>query len=373
MSQNELSMLGYEDLVEFKSYYNDFAELFVEHPGYISNFKNFSWIDYALHSGAPNKNVILKHKNGTEVEAELIITEILLMNPINDTSIAYCVEIHTLVTSSKSEFLNIQNDIEKPLPVDTDDNSKILHIEEKEENSLDNFDDMLKENEAKESMRQIFETESVIEDEIEINNDISKEDFSIQSLESDIISEKEEFIIDSISEQNEPEIEEQIKLKVTFDDDLLESDKQPAPYIAQEETIEISEHVSIKKEEDFSDLTEDKEDSHQNIHEENFEEIDFTQIAEDTGIDLSDIAEFIGDFIDESENYIKNLHDSENSSNYSFIRNEAIKLKGVASNLKMGKITKTLNTIIESKDGDKFDTILELFQKQIKNLEEQLS
>jgi len=43
MGKSELSMLGFEDMEEFKSNFNDFADLFVNQPGYISKFKNFSW------------------------------------------------------------------------------------------------------------------------------------------------------------------------------------------------------------------------------------------------------------------------------------------------------------------------------------------
>lgn len=55
ISREELSFLGYEDLEDFKSTNDDVADLFVNRPGYIFKFKNFSWIDYALHSGAPKK------------------------------------------------------------------------------------------------------------------------------------------------------------------------------------------------------------------------------------------------------------------------------------------------------------------------------
>jgi len=93
IGRQELNLLGYEDMEEFRRYHNDFADLFVNQPGYVFKFKNFSWIDYVLHSGTPNKRVLIKTKNGKKIETSLNIQEIYLQNDINNISLMYSVEL----------------------------------------------------------------------------------------------------------------------------------------------------------------------------------------------------------------------------------------------------------------------------------------
>jgi hypothetical protein len=84
MSKGVLDFLGYEDLEEFKTFTNDVADLFEQRPGYVYRFKNFSWINYVLHSGAPNKNAILHLKNNKDVEVRILIEEIFLIDNSNN-------------------------------------------------------------------------------------------------------------------------------------------------------------------------------------------------------------------------------------------------------------------------------------------------
>ena len=93
MSRDVLGFLGYEDIDEFKTYANDVADLFVNKSGYVYKFQNFSWIDYILHSGAPNKNAIIKLKNGKEIESKISIEEVMLLSPIGENEVLYKIDI----------------------------------------------------------------------------------------------------------------------------------------------------------------------------------------------------------------------------------------------------------------------------------------
>jgi len=106
IGKDELSFLGYEDLDEFKSIHSDVADLFVNRPNYIFKFKNFSWIDYALHSGAPKKSVIIKLKTGNEVEVPLRIKELFLYAPEGNEELYYSVEFVNNTTQSSSSAMN---------------------------------------------------------------------------------------------------------------------------------------------------------------------------------------------------------------------------------------------------------------------------
>ncbi len=93
MGGSELSLLGFEDMDEFRSYHNDVADLFVNKPGYIFKFHNFSWIEYALHSGAANKQAIVKTKSGKNIEVTLSIYEIFLSEETLGSKHCFAIEL----------------------------------------------------------------------------------------------------------------------------------------------------------------------------------------------------------------------------------------------------------------------------------------
>ena len=89
MSNETLSYLGYEDLADFTSQHSDFANLLVNKEGYIYKFGNFSWIDFVLYSGSPNKSALLKLKNGDETEIKISVKEVHLTADLNGSSKFY--------------------------------------------------------------------------------------------------------------------------------------------------------------------------------------------------------------------------------------------------------------------------------------------
>jgi hypothetical protein len=93
MSSENLSYLGYEDLNDFTSQHSDFANLLVNKEGFIYKFQNFSWIDFILYSGSPNKAALLKQKNGDEVEIKLSVKEVFLTSEVNGSQKYYSVRI----------------------------------------------------------------------------------------------------------------------------------------------------------------------------------------------------------------------------------------------------------------------------------------
>ncbi|MFK5881523.1 MAG: hypothetical protein QM482_04865 [Sulfurospirillum sp.] len=366
MGQSELSILGYEDMEEFKSYFDDFADLFVNHPGYISKFKNFSWIDYALHSGAPNKNVLLKHKNGTDIETGLKISEISLVQPINNETVVYCIELGINTSSSD---LTIKQNI-KLSDTDTQEhveNTAPLKDEYHQQNNNDmhNFDKILvndyKEEDKNTHLKTPIDKEETVEIIIKQNNKENTE----TNADNTIYNNSETRAKESFAEYKDKEKESYpARAKVVFndeDDDMLKN------------KIEISSQNenNIYEEIDTVDTASGKNrpTSTQDIQNKN---IDLTKIAEETGMDLGDIAKFLEEFIKEAKNYLQKINDDENLSNLDFVKDETIKLKGVASILKIINITNTLNSILQKTGQDKPDGLFRLLKKQIQSLEEQL-
>ena len=57
-----LHHLGYKTLGEFMQEYTDVSQMFVKKPGYIHNFQNFPWIDFVLHSDAEDIKAIIQNE-----------------------------------------------------------------------------------------------------------------------------------------------------------------------------------------------------------------------------------------------------------------------------------------------------------------------
>ncbi len=93
MSNETLSYLGYEDLNDFSAQHSDFANLLVNKEGYIYKFQNFSWIDFILYSGSPNKSALLQLKSGEPLEIKLSVKEVHLLNELGGSSKFYAVRI----------------------------------------------------------------------------------------------------------------------------------------------------------------------------------------------------------------------------------------------------------------------------------------
>jgi len=383
MGKEELSILGYEDMEEFKSCSNDFADLFVNHPGYISKFKNFSWIDYILHSGTPNKNVILKHKNGREIESELIISEISLMQDIENSSSLYCIELGIINASSNSQIRsttkspNIEEELtfqeakknENVANPDTkpyNDNDYEKYTKDSDKSSVQNYDDYRKDE------MENFQIDSTEDKHIHLKiSDNHKEESKENNFKLKIDTD-EDYQADtkinypSQEDNNEDEIEKQ--KQVSFDEIPIMS-KEFQDYIQATTKTEANFNNDDKEKTTIEETFSVENNIAQKIE---FENIDFTQIAEDTGMDLGDIAVFIEDFISESKNYINSLEVDNDLLNIDFAKDEAMKLKGVGSNLKMEKISFTLNSILKSSDTNEISSLIKQFQRQIEDLQEQL-
>ena len=104
MSSHTLSFLGYEDINDFLSMHNDFANLFVNKEGYIYNFDNFNWIDFVLYSGSANKSALIKLKNSKETKVDISIKEIHLAHDVNNMKKIYSVKI---LSDNFNEISNI--------------------------------------------------------------------------------------------------------------------------------------------------------------------------------------------------------------------------------------------------------------------------
>ncbi len=132
MSPSVLSFLNYEDIDEFKADFDDFADMLVKKREYIYKFKNFSWIDYILHSGIADKKVLICLKNGKKIECGIRATEIVLTDEINHSSVMYVVELINSFFNNKDNLIKAKDysfDMEAELKdIEKEDKESIVQI-----------------------------------------------------------------------------------------------------------------------------------------------------------------------------------------------------------------------------------------------------
>ena len=73
IDEDDLAGLGFHNIGELQNESHDFADLFVKKPGYIHNFKNFSWIDFILHSESDESKAVI-HAKGKNYSCTLHVT-----------------------------------------------------------------------------------------------------------------------------------------------------------------------------------------------------------------------------------------------------------------------------------------------------------
>lgn len=314
IGKEELSFLGYEDLEEFKSTYDDVADLFVNRPGYIFKFKNFSWIDYALHSGAPKKSVILKLKTGNEVETAIKIKELFLNNPKEDEDIYYCVEFSNSMLQS--------NSMQTESFVQSNSTSSFTSYEN-EENSIQKIEHpKIKMS----SLEEDFEAKIENQDTFELKTDTS------------IIKETE------------------IVTNIDIKDDFTQD------YVAEEPNYEedfLDEKLPIKLK--IESLPVDDEST--NIDKEEIEEFDLLNCVEEVGLDIALVSEIITDYIKKLDKRIPKIRTAILEENKEQLEEHIYNLKGISDNLHIHHLSNKLVEILNSQSKAAQTEKVEEFEK----------
>jgi len=122
ISNETVSFLGYENIDEFISLNSDFADLLVAKEGKIYKFKNFSWIDFILYSGAPNKSAIIKLKDGSEIDIKLTVKELTLTRDIDGLEKCFAVRIIS------DEFVKIASKVNKNMKFEVNKNVALSNL-----------------------------------------------------------------------------------------------------------------------------------------------------------------------------------------------------------------------------------------------------
>jgi len=369
ISREELSFLGYEDLEDFKSINDDVADLFVNRPGYIFKFKNFSWIDYALHSGAPKKSVILQLKTGNEVETNIKIKELFLNNPKENEDIYYSVEFtNSLVQNnpiqSNPSLQQIQPAVSAPqivspepteekeeivqpvqetkIPISSYDNDFKDDYEEKIPLNLDeSFDDTIGFKKSDESLK------------IESNSqDDFMQDYKEETLKIDAKEDYKEIKLDTQEEDQQTALPEPIVTPDTLDDGItikLKEDVDTVPIIQQDSNEDIDTLQTIQE-----DSKEDEE--------ENFD-FDILECVEQLGLDIGLVSELLTDYVEKLTQTLPLLKLNINTDDQVSLEENIYNLKGISDNLHVNQISNKLTDILQAIDKENKEIEVEKFEK----------
>lgn len=369
MGNQELYLLGYEDMEEFRNYHNDFADLFVNKPGFIFKFKNFSWIDYAQHSGTPNKRVLIRTKNGKEVETSLNISEIYLQKEINNSSLFFSVE---LTNAPFKHDLPIS--MNKPQGLEPSFDAPASPMISSYETSVD---------EGTQSILPSLESETTLPS----TNSSYEEDYSSSftaPMPTPILPIEEDFNDFKVT-PSAPVNDETFDFKLKFDHTILEEPSEGKSEPKEERASAHLEYESIDqidiKDLDFvvpiesypEDKVEDllvdptlRVDEPKTLSDTPttlpHEEFDLSECAEELGLDISTLAQIIEEYVHSLDLGIPLIEDAIKVNNRSRVKEETSHLKSVALHLQILSLFHHFEHLETSLEFDTKEEILHTFQ-----------
>jgi len=339
IDDQSLEVLGYERFDELLHEHKDIAELFVKKPGYIHNFTNFPWIDFVLHAESDDAKVIIAGKKRAVSATISISTLHLTKSPEED---GYVITLK-----------NIQ-----PYQLDAS---------EKPEPSTAAF-----ELDAKDFNAPAHEQENVTAPVDETPPDIEQKPLDIgQDLFVDEDPQPEKF--------PEPEIEAPEPLILDDDMDIYFQDEEEEVH---EPRVEVDAEIPEPTESIFDNIKEEtgtpmlgaylsEEDKAYLAELEVSDDYLYDpQIAADElGLPVDLIEEFIGDFIKQAHEFKDQLFSAIENEDFDNIKVLSHKLKGVAANLRIEDAFEVLKNVNESSDVKECEANLKKFYMTIGKLE----
>lgn len=322
-----LKLLNYASLEELLSVCSDVADLFAKEPGYIHNFKSFGWIDFLLHADSDARSAIV-HGNGRTFSCTLEVSTFFLST--EPSKPGYIIELLHVQSISGDEFKpqpiipKAKIDIKPPIIENT-----LAPLE----TSLPNYDHITP---TTLSEPGILDVPSYIEPE-SIDEPIEDLYTKLSLPLNDEELEKDFFIPEPLS--IEPALESEPILKV--DRSMLGDARYSS---AEKEFINT---LKVDKSYRF----------------------DPNIAAQELGLPVDLIQEFIGDFIQQANEFKAELFEAALKGDMNNLKILSHKLKGVAANLRIEDAFETLSIINTSNDSIEIEANLKYFYAIIEKLE----
>jgi HPt (histidine-containing phosphotransfer) domain-containing protein len=392
IDENDLNGLGFQSINELQNESSDFADLFVKKPGFIHNFKNFSWIDFILHSESDEAKAVI-HAKGKNYSCTLHVSPFYFTS---DES-GYAILIKNLRPLKGAEDVQATKDLEasggltsSPAPKVVPTSVASSPVQDKMELDISLDDIQMSE---PETSTPPAEASSISEPELPSFETSHSQELSEpdpldfpESLEMDrdlLMPTENEFgapldidygapldIDDDLSVDDVPDMDDSLIMDDSALDELLLKDKvveveesepeiEPAPAAKASKPM-LGDYVSsgLAGEEHLSDLIRSGDYQY-----------DPQIAADELGLPVDLIEEFIGDFIDQAHEFHDDLYASVNANDFDNVQILSHKLKGVAANLRVEDAFDALSVVNVSKETEEILPNLNHFYKIIAKLE----
>jgi HPt (histidine-containing phosphotransfer) domain-containing protein len=306
-----LHHLGYKTLAEFLQEYSDVAQLFVKKPGYIHNFQNFPWIDFVLHADAEDARAIIQ-SDRKHFSCNLVITPIFLSDAPEREGYAVHLK-HVKLLSGEPEVFEREPMTPAAAVPSVEPEAPVTHPEPEFEPPL----------------------------------------AAQPAEEPPVLDESEMLEIPEIPEIELPEINPDGSLSEpeTFEP-FAEPEKTEKPMLGDYININQEEQAYLDNLETASDYVFDPHIA-----------------ADELGLPVELIEEFIGDFIQQAHEFKQGLFDAASQEDFDEVHILSHKLKGVAANLRIEDAFEVLSIVNNSRDQIEIEANLKQFYRIVAKME----
>ena len=323
-----LRLLNYSSLEELLSVCTDVADLFANEPGYIHNFKNFGWIDFLLHADSDASSAIV-HANGRTFSCRLSVTAFHLCAQPGQNG--YSIEMSQIKSISGDDF-------KTHVPVLKAPSHEFTAVSEPVAQSLPTtpLPDYTHLTPTQLSEPSTFDIPTTHPTSLDDTDD----------LYASLLAPLNDKELDTFT----PERAEEVAIAVPK--------PTPAPAISEPKPISGSSYYSAAEQEYLS---------HHKVKDSYI--YDPSVAANELGLPVDLIEEFIGDFIQQSHEFRDELFEAAGKSDFNTLHILSHKLKGVAANLRVENGLESLTAINSSTEPVEIEANLKYYYEIIAKLE----
>ncbi len=341
IDQESLDLLGYERFEDLIHEHRDVAELFVKKPGYIHNFTNFPWIDFVMHAESDDAKVIIAGKKKAFSANVEILKLHLSKAPEEDAFLVKLknVQNYQLDASEQPE--------PTPAPID-------LGVQDFNHRAVDAEP-------TPEPKPALIPEPQFEQPPLEIDEDIYVQEEPPAHQEIEIATAP-------------PVKEEEEELDIFFHDDEVEEEEETDLFNPDIERVQEADIEKIVEEEKTTPmlgayLSEDDKGYLSDLEVSDDYIYDPSIAADELGLPVDLIEEFIGDFIKQAHEFKEQLFTAVNDNDFDNIKVLSHKLKGVAANLRIEDSFEVLRNVNETEDVKECKANLKQFYLTIAKLE----
>jgi len=321
IDEEGLRLLNYASMEELLSVCGDVADLFAKEPGYIHNFKNFGWIDFLLHADSDASSAIV-HGNGRTFTCTLSVQKLFLSENLSENG--YIIDMTHVKSLSGEE---VKPHIITPSPYTA------------------------KTSPVPESFPEVPSPEVSIPSSLPDYGHITPTVLSEPDTLDVPLFEEKELI-------SEDDLYANLSLPLSHEELLQEEGHLPIVPKPAERPMLGDSHYSHSEQAFINNLKTDK--SYQ---------FDPKVAASELGLPVDLIEEFIGDFIQQANEFKEELFEAVLKGDMNNLKILSHKLKGVAANLRIEDAFETLSIINTSDDSAEIEANLKYFYAIIRKLE----